>query len=248
MYKFDPVGLVVRSSSMKPRMWLALAVGIAFGMVTDVASANGLQGTPFESGANADAIEKLAQGGTVKRTSADNTLTPEDRFRFRAIGLPHTHAAAVVLHKIKRTDGGRQLARLNVLVRSLDKFAASEACDGIVATGESKGVCTGHVDGPIGRVPVRMPVSAKLTEGEGGVIHLVITNHLPMEAKPLLGWSEVVAPGHLKVAYDMFPTEDGWLVYTRIGVEMSSHEGSAKTISDALLKLEGWLTRELAKS
>ena len=29
---------------------------------------------------------------------------------------------------------------------------------------------------------------------------------------------------------------------------MSSHENSAKTISDAMLKLEAWLTRELAKS
>ena len=29
---------------------------------------------------------------------------------------------------------------------------------------------------------------------------------------------------------------------------MSAHEGSAKTISDAMLRLEAWLTRELAKS
>src|SRR4051794_12509588 len=98
MYKFDPNGLSARSSSMKPRMWLTLAVGLMAGTVADTASANGLAGTPFESGANADALAKLSQGATVKRSSLDNTLTPEDRFRFRAIGLPHTHAAAVVLH------------------------------------------------------------------------------------------------------------------------------------------------------
>jgi hypothetical protein len=233
---------------MKPKFWLAPAVVVALGMVADVASANVMQGTPFESGANAAALDKLAQGGTVKRTSADNTLTPEDRSRVRALGLPHTHSSAVVLHKIKRTDGPRQLARLQALVRSLDKFAPADACDGIVSTGDSKGMCTSHVDGPLGKVAVRMPVAAKLTEGRGGALQLVLTNPSPMEAKPFLGWSEVVAPNHLKVAYEMFPTDDGWLVYVRVGVEMSNHEGSAKTISDALLKLESWLTKELAKS
>ena len=254
----DPSRCPARSSTMRPRLWLAFAVGIACGVAADVAYADdgasasagssALQGTPFDSGANAAALPRLAQGATVKRTLADGTLTADDKFRFRALGLPHMHSAAVVLHKIPRTDGARQVARLRTLVRSLDQFAPSEACDGIVATGEAKGMCTGHVDGPIGKVPVRMPVAAKLTEGQNGALHLVISNHLPMEAKPLFGWSEVVAPGGLKVAYDMFPTEDGWLVYVRVGVQMSAHEDSSKTISAALLKLESWLTKELAKS
>jgi hypothetical protein len=244
---------------MKPRLLLAFAFGLLFGIASDVASAddvpaaapNPLQGTPFDSGANAAALPKLAMGAVVKRSSADGTLTADDKFRFRALGMKHTHFAAVVLHKIPRTDDlarGRQMARLKSLVGKLDQFAPSEACDAIVATGEAKAMCTGHVDGPIGKVPVRMPVAAKLTEGERGAMRLVISNHLPMEAKPLFAWSEVVAPGNLKVAYDMFPTDDGWLVYVRVGVEMSAHEDSSKTISAALLKLEGWLTRELAKS
>jgi hypothetical protein len=58
----------------------------------------------------------------------------------------------------------------------------------------------------------------------------------------------VVDPDHLKVVYEMYPTDDGWLVYTRVGVDMSAHASSAKTISDALLKLEAWLTRELARA
>jgi hypothetical protein len=247
MKRIEPTQSPARSSSIKAKSWLALAVGVAFGMVADVASAN-VEGTPFESGANAAALGRLAQGATVKRSSADNTLTPEDRSRLRALNLPHAQSAAVVLHKINRTDGPRQIARLNALVRSVDKFAPSDACDGIVATGESRGVCTSHVDGPVGKVAVRMPVAAKLTEGQGGVIRLVMTNPLPMEAKPLFGWSEVVAPQKLKVVYEMFPMDDGWLVYVRLGVQMSKHEGSAKTISDALLKLEGWLTKELARS
>src|SRR3954468_7861988 len=115
MYKSDPNGPFARSSSMKPRMWLALAVGLVTGMAADVASANGLQGTPFESGVNADALAKLSEGATVKRSSMDNTLTPDDRARLNAIGLPRTHAAAVVLHKIKRTDAARQMARLTTL-------------------------------------------------------------------------------------------------------------------------------------
>ena len=52
-------------------------------------------------------------------------------------------------------------------------------------------------------------------EGANGMVRLVISNNRPMEAKPLFGWSEIVAPGHLQVVYEMFPTEDGWLVYTR---------------------------------
>ena len=207
-----------------------------------------LQGTPFESGPNAAAVPKLKAGGSIVRSSADNSLTQDDRFRLRMLGLKKTHSAAVVLRKIPRTDVARQSARLKAFAKSLDSLAPSGACDAIVAAGDSHAMCTGHVDGPLGKVPVRMPVSSKIESGEGGALKMTITNHAPMEAKPFLGWSEVVAPGGLKVAIELFPTDDGWLEYTRVGVEMSAHEGSAKTISDAMLKLEGWMSLELGKT
>ena len=207
-----------------------------------------LRGTPFEAGPNAAALPQLARGAAARRQSTDGTLTPDDRARLRALGLGRLHSGAVVLHKIPRRDPSRQLARLRRLVRAVGGFAPSEACDGIVTTGDGTGLCTRSVDGPLGRVPVRMPVSAKLAEEASGAVRLVITNHQPMEAKPLFGWSEVVAPGRLKVVYEMYPCDDGWLVYTRVGVDMKAHEGSAKTISDALLKLDAWLTRELART
>jgi hypothetical protein len=261
MTKNDPCSSKPRNSTVKPRHWLAFAAGIAACFSAHVASADGpaagpappsiatmLQGTPFDSGANAAALPKLAQGATIRRTSEGGTLTPDDRFRLRGLGLPTMHSAAVVLHEIPRTDAARQVARLRTLARSLDQFAPSDVCDHLVATGDSRGLCTGHVDGGFGKVSVRMPVAAKLTEGAGGSLRLVVFNPQPMEAKPLFGWSEIVPPGGLKLAYDLFPTEEGWLVYTRVGVQMSAHEGSAKTISEALLKLESWLTRELARS
>jgi hypothetical protein len=242
---------------MRGRSWasaaiLALAIlGVRDASADDAlpsAKSETLRGTPFEAAPNAAAIPKLAAGASVRRQSTDNTLTADDRARLRGLGLGTLHSSAVALHRVPRTDAARQMTRLRALVKTPGGFAPSEACDGIVTQGEGTGLCTGTVDGPLGKVPVRMPVSAKLSEGQDGTVRLVITNHKPMEAKPLLGWSEVVAPGHLKVVYEMFPTEDGWLVYTRVGVEMSAHEGSAKTISDALLKLDGWLSKELARS
>lgn len=234
---------------------VAAAFGLFVGLVVATASADEgaapaspLQGTPFESGANAAALPKLKAGSAVIRSTADNSLTQDDRFRIRMLGLKKTHSAAVVLRKIPRTDVSRQSARLKAFAKSLETLAPSGACDAIVSAGDSHALCTGHVDGPLGKVPVRMPVASKIETSENGTLKLVISNYAPMEAKPFLGWSEVVASGGLKVAIELFPTEDGWLEYTRVGVEMSAHEGSAKTISDAMLKLEGWLTRELAKT
>lgn len=234
---------------------LAAAFGLFVGLVVTTAPASAdesapspLQGTPFESGANAAALPKLKAGSAVIRSTADNSLTQDDRFRLRMLGLKKTHSAAVVLRKIPKTDAAQQSARLKAFAKSLDKLAPSGACDAIVSAGDSHALCTGHVDGPLGKVPVRMPVASKIETGENGSLKLVISNYAPMEAKPFLGWSEVVGTGGLKVAIELFPTEDGWLEYTRVGVEMSAHEGSAKTISDAMLKLEGWLTRELAKA
>lgn len=231
--------------------WAGLGLGLVCGLfaaVTPASAETSLAGTPFDVAANAATLPALANGRAVIRSTADNTLTPDDRFRLRMLGLKKTHSAAVVLRKIPRTDATRQAARLSAFARSLDSLAPSGACDAIVAAGESHALCTGHVDGPLGKVPVRMPVASKLETGENGSMRLVITNHAPMEAKPFLGWSEVVAVGGLKVAIELFPTDDGWLEYTRVGVEMSAHEGSAKTISDAMLKLEKWMTAELAKT
>ena len=230
---------------MVAKMWAALGLAAVLGLCSVSARADEqappLHGTPFEAGPNAAALPQLARGTTVRRSSANNTLTQDDRARLGALGLGTIHSGAVVLHKIPKRDAA-QMDRLRALTKAVGGFAPSEACDGIVTQGVGVGLCTGSVDGPIGRIPVRMPVSARLSEMGGGAMRLVITNHQPMEAKPLLGWSEVVAPGHLKVDYEMFPTDDGWLVYTRVGVEMSAHEGSAKTILDAFLKLDSWLT------
>lgn len=235
---------------MKRRV--AVAFGLLVACVVSTASADEaaspLHGTPFESGPNAAALPKLKLGSAIIRSTEDNSLTPDDRFRLRMLGLKKTHSAAVVLRKITRTDVVRQEARLRAFARSLETLAPSGACDAIVSAGDSHALCTGHVDGPLGKVPVRMPVSSKIERTDAGALKLVITNHAPMEAKPFLGWSEVVAPGGLKVAIELFPTDDGWLEYTRVGVEMSAHEGSAKTISDAMLKLEGWMSRELGKT
>jgi hypothetical protein len=239
---------------MHGRKWASIALGVVLALASVTTSADeappaaqALHGTPFEGGPNAEALPQLARGASVRRQSANHTLTPDDRARLGGLGLGTLHSAAVVLHKIPKRDAA-QLDRLRALTRSVGGFSPSEACDGIVTQGVGVGLCTGSVDGPIGRIPVRMPVSAKLSDMPGGGVRLVITNHQPMEAKPLLGWSEVVAPGHLKVVYEMFPTDDGWLVYTRVGVEMSAHEGSAQTIADALLKLDAWLTRDLSRA
>jgi hypothetical protein len=226
--------------------WSAALVVTAFALSALSASADEPSSRfVSETGASVQSLEQLSRGVSIRRQSTNNTLTAEDRARLGALGLRSLHAAAVSLYKIPRRDG--QMRRLRALAHAVGGFSPSEACDGIVTQGDGVGLCTGSVDGPLGRIPVRMPVSARLSEGPDGSIRLVISNDRPMEAKPLFGWSQIVAPGHLKVVYDMYPAEDGWLVYSRVGVEMSAHEGSAKTISDALIKLESWLTRELAK-
>jgi len=235
---------------MLGRTWAAVVIAAVVTLAGASASADEsqLRGTPFEAGPNAAAVPQLVKGGTVRRSSQDGTLTQDDKQRLRALNLSTLHSAAVVLHRIPKTDAARQIARLKKLSQRVDGFAPSGACDGITSDGDGTGVCTGSVDGPIGRIPVRMPVAAKLTESADGSIHLLIHNLRPMEAKPLFSWSPVVAPEHLKVMVDLFPTDDGWLVYTRVGVEMSDHASSAKTISDALLKLDSWLSRELARA
>jgi hypothetical protein len=190
----------------------------------------------------------LEQGGFVRRSTAEHTLTPEDRRRFRELGLANPQSAAVIIRKIPKSDGPRQLARLQALTHAPEGFAPSGACDEIVPQGEAHALCTGHASGPFGNVAVRMPVAARLVQSADGGLHLALHNPRALEAKGLFSWSTVVPAGHLQVAYDLLPDGDGWLVYVRVGVEMSAHEDSAKEISDAMLRLEAWLTRQLAQT
>ncbi len=200
------------------------------------------------SDASAAVPPGLEQGGCVRRSTAAGTLTPEDRRRFRELGLANPQAAAIVIRKIARTEGARQLARLQALTHAPEGFGPSGACDEIVPEGEAHALCTGHASGPFGDVAVRMPVAARLVESADGGLHLALHNPKPLEAKGLFSWSTVVNAEHLQVAYDLLPDGDGWLVYARVGVEMSAHEDSAKELSDAMLRLEAWLTRELART
>jgi hypothetical protein len=190
----------------------------------------------------------LERGGFIRRSTAEGTLTPEDRRRFRELGLGSPQSAAVIIRKLAKSEGPRQLARLQALTHAPAGFAPSGACDEIVAQGEARALCTGHASGPFGNVAVRMPVAARLGQSADGGLHLALHNPKPLEAKGLFSWCTVVPAGHLQVAYDLLPDGDGWLVYVRVGVEMSAHEDSAKEISDAMLRLEAWLTRELART
>lgn len=183
----------------------------------------------------------------VVRASYAGTLTNQDRASMRAIGISDVDSGVVVIRKIGAVDEARIERRLRALAKSLEGFAPSGACDAITSEGEGAGLCTGSADGPLGRVPVRMPVAASFTKTPDGKLRFVITNRRPMEAKALFAWTSIVDPQKLKVVYELHPQEDGWLVYTRVAVDMNSHEGSAKTISDAMLKLESWLTRDLAR-
>jgi hypothetical protein len=190
----------------------------------------------------------LAQGGFIRRSTAEGTLTAEDRRRFRELGLGKPQSAAVIIRKIAKSEGARQLARLQALTHAPEGFAPSGACDEIVPQGEAHALCTGHASGPFGNVAVRMPVAARLSQGTDGGLHLGLHNPKALEAKGIFSWSTVVEAEHLQVAYDLLPDGDGWLVYVRVGVEMSAHEDSAKEISDSMLRLESWLTRQLAQT
>lgn len=190
----------------------------------------------------------LESGGLVRHSTVERNLTVEDRARLGELGLARPSSAAVLFRKIPRSEGPRQLARLQALAHAPEGFAPSGACDEMTSTGDANALCSGHVAGPLGSVPVRMPVAAKLVQQADGSVRLSLSNPKPLEAKPLFSWSSVVAPQRLQVVYELYPDPDGWLVYVRVGVEMSSHESSARTISDAMLKLEAWLTRELART
>lgn len=182
-----------------------------------------------------------------RRSSKENNLTAEDRAHFRAMGLASPDAAVVVTRRIPRKDRERQLARLRTLTRAVDGFAPSGACDGIVSEGDGRGLCTGSVDGPLGRVSARMPVAARLSQSESGLVRLSIKNHRPLQIKPLFSWTEVVPAGRLVLDIEMTPDGATWLVRSRVAVDMTDYEGSASKITDAMLKLEAWLASDLSR-
>jgi hypothetical protein len=140
-----------------------------------------------------------------------------------------------------------QIAELKRLALAVEGFAPAGACDSIVSTGAFTGLCTGSAKGPLGRVRVRMPVAVTVTEAANGAMRLSITNPSPMEIKPLLSWSPVVDPDHAKLVMDFIPAEHGWIVYSRVSVEMRDHVSSADTIAAALEKLQAWLEQHLEK-
>ncbi len=210
------------------------------------AEESALAHTPFVAPENAAALPELMRGKTVRRSIADGSITAQDRSSLRALGPRSLHAGVVLLHKIPRRDDVQQ-KRLRKLSSAVDGFAPSGACDAIVREGNGTGLCAGTADGPLGKVPVRMPVAARLDDGANGSLHLTIWNPRALEIEALLSWSPVVAPDHLKMQIDLFPVADGWLVYTRIALEMSEHTGSAKEIADAMEKLDRWLVRELSR-
>ena len=202
--------------------------------------------SPFAAKENAAALQEVTRGKTVKRSLADRSVTAQDRSQLRALIGRDPHAGVVLMHKIpRRTD--TQAKRLRKLVAAVDGFAPSGACDEIVREGTGTGLCVGTADGPVGKIPARMPVAARLDDGPDGSLHLAIWNPRALEVKALFSWSPVVSPDHLKMQIDLFPVADGWLVYTRIALDMSAHTGSAKEIADAMEKLDTWLVRELGR-
>jgi hypothetical protein len=194
---------------------------------------------------SAAAMAELDRGKTISHSTAARTLSPEDRAELRAIGLPKVDSAVVVLRRIRPTDEAKVVGRLRALAHAVDGFAPSEACDAIRSEGDGIGTCSGTAEGPIGRVPVQMPIAVSFSRLEGGGLRLGMRNRAAMQAKGLFGWTSIVDPDRLKLVYDLYPTSNGWVVYTRVGVEMSAHRGSATTITDALQKLDRWLTQDL---
>jgi hypothetical protein len=231
------------SRSRRPGLRAALAT---LALVT--VALTGVDPRAAKNDAQAAVPPALAQGGFIRRSSAEGTLTAEDRRRFRELGLGKPQSAAIIIRKLAKTDGTRQLARLQALTHAPEGFAPSGACDEIVPQGEAHALCTGHASGPFGSVAVRMPVAVRLVQGADGALHLGLHNPKALEAKGVFSWSTVVEAEHLQVAYDLLPDGNDWLVYVRVGVEMSAHEDSAKELADAMLRLEAWLTRQLAQT
>jgi hypothetical protein len=187
------------------------------------------------------------KGTVVRRSTMEGNLTAADRESIRELGFGRLHAGAVVIRKIM-TNHGQQLARLRDLVSAVEGFKPAGLCDKIVRQGVGRGICHAQVEGPIGAVPLRLPLAAELFDAEAGGQQFLLRNVRSLEVKPLFSWTEIVKPNGMKVAIDLFPQPDGWLVYTRVGLAFSDHENAAEKLLAALLQLDNWLAQELAQS
>jgi hypothetical protein len=186
----------------------------------------------------------LPVGATVQRSSFDGTLTADDRKRLAELGIYRLTAAAIVIHKIPRHDESGLGDYFDTLLQSVERFTRSGVCGAIAPTGKGTGLCSGHAPGPFGRAPLRMTFEVTLAH-EPKAFHLLFTNTRSLEAKPVLAWTPIVYPGRLKVLIDLVLEPDGWLVYTRMGVEMKKYASAARRIVDAMFGLDAWLVREL---
>jgi hypothetical protein len=251
MRKFD-VSDKAEALPVRAALWLVVALATLIVSAPSARAADsatkGLSRTPFESGPNTDLLSRLAKGDVVRRSSLDGTLTADDRARVRALGLERLDGAAVVLRFVPKIDPSRQLDRLRALTRFVEGFMPSGLCDSITAEGESRGLCTGTVDGPLGKALVRLPFTTELREGAAGAASFSLRNMRPVEAKGFLSWTRLVDSNRLRFAVDLYPADAGWYVYTRFGVEMSSHASEAKTIAEQILKLDAWLSHELRQT
>lgn len=193
------------------------------------------------------ATSDAASSAVARRCAADGTLTADDRRALRELGLAHPNAASVVTRTLRRSEDGRERVRLSGLAHAPQGFGPSAACDSLAPAGEARALCLGHVDGPLGNADVRMHIEATFGEGADGSLHLVLRNATPLEAKGIFSWSAVVAPRHMLMTYDLVPAGDTWRTEARVGVEMLAHEDCAADVSASMLKLESWLSRELAR-
>ena len=193
----------------------------------------------------ADTAAAASSVPTETARRATGALTADDRVKLARLGVANPTSAVVVVRHLARSANGGELARLRSLASAPAQLAPSGACDQILPRGEGQGYCAGHVSTAVGSAPARMPIAASVVEGGPDTLQLVVRNSGPLEVKPLFSWSTVVAPSRLVVAYELAPEPDGWRVTTRVGVEMLAHADSAKQITDTLLKLDAWLTRDL---
>jgi hypothetical protein len=208
-------------------------------------------GTAHEAHANAAAAEAPGAGapaGTVARRSTfDHNLTSDDRASIGELGLgQQVQAGAVVIRKISKNDG-KQIERLRQLVAALDGFKPAGLCEKIVGQGFGRALCTATTEGPLGSLPVRLPMAAKLEPHDAGT-RLTLRNERSLEVKVLFSWMEIVRPNNIQLAFDLMPQPDGWLLYTRVGVNLAKRQDTADKLCKLLLKLDTWLAQDLARS
>jgi hypothetical protein len=140
----------------------------------------------------------------------------------------------------------KQIGRLRDLVRSLELVAPSGICDSVVARGVGVAACTGTADGPIGQVPVRMNIAARLDSIADGSLTLVVFNATALEAKGLFSWTTLVRPEELMLVVHFVPEGDHWRACSRMNVTMASHPDAAPRLLDKIALLDNWISRDLA--